>query len=180
MKSLKISLYAFLLCMLYSVFNPENGFAKKKKNYQIAMPTRIDTVVYEIAERMPKFRGKDLNEFGRWLSLEVNYPREVSQRNIEGRVLVSFIIEQDGEISNPIIRESPHEALSREVLKAVKKSPRWEPGINKNNRVRCMVIVPVIFKLEGGGPSRRSTVREAGSGRIPGSPMSGRGGYRGR
>ena len=68
-----------------------------------------------IVEKMPSFRGGDLNDFRAWVQEHLQYPAEAVERNIQGRVVVTFTIEKDGSASNILVLQSPDKLLADEA-----------------------------------------------------------------
>ena len=100
-----------------------------------------------VAETMPLFEGGDLLKFRQWLQTQVRYPAEALKKQIEGRVVCSFVVERDGSVSNIMTLQSPDWLLTNEVRRVLANSPRWTPGMQKGKTVRVKYIVPVDFKL---------------------------------
>ena len=68
--------------------------------------------------------------------------------DIQGRVIVRFVIERDGSISEVTVVRGVHEELDREAVRVVKSMPKWQPGKNNGQAVRCYFNLPVIFKIQ--------------------------------
>lgn len=103
-----------------------------------------DTTVYEVVEIMPEFQGGDLTTFYKWVRANLREPGN----GIRARVLVEFIVEKDGTLSNFDIVRSPDQALSDEALRVVKQSPKWTPGKKgypDHLPVRVKLTLPVSF-----------------------------------
>ena len=100
-----------------------------------------------VAETMPLFEGGDLLKFRQWLQTQVHYPAEALKKQIEGRVVCSFVVERDGSVSNIMALQSPDRLLTDEVRRVLANSPRWTPGMQKGKTVRVKLVVPVDFKL---------------------------------
>lgn len=100
-----------------------------------------------VAETMPLFEGGDLLKFRQWLQTQVRYPAEALKKQIEGRVVCSFVVERDGSVSNIMALQSPDRLLTDEVRRVLVNSPRWTPGMQKGKTVRVKLVVPVDFKL---------------------------------
>ena len=73
-------------------------------------------------------------------------PLAQSQR-IQGRVVVSFIVNKDGSIADVKLEKSVNALLDREALRVIRMMPRWKPGVHNNQPCRTMVAVPVVFKI---------------------------------
>lgn len=104
-------------------------------------------------EQMPTFEGGNLLTFRNWVMSQIRYPQIAVENNISGRVLVSFVIEKDGSLSNILVLQTPHSSLSDEVVRVLKKSPKWVPGKQKDKLVRVKYTLPVHFNLEGNTPT---------------------------
>jgi len=103
--------------------------------------------VFEVAEQEPQFPGGDaaLNQF---ISMNLRYPAEAVENNIQGRVIIRFIVEKDGSITNPIVWRSVDRDLDKEALRVVRSMPRWKPGMNNGVPVRCYIYQPFRFRLQ--------------------------------
>lgn len=112
--------------------------------------------VYETCEVLPQFPGGNDNLF-LWLAEEVRYPKEAEAKSIEGRVLVHFIVEKDGSVSNPTIMQSVDPLLDAEALRVVGKMPKWTPGKLKGKVVRVSFSLPIDFKLSADNSKSSTT-----------------------
>lgn len=84
----------------------------------------------------------------RWLNNNMRYPEAAQQNDIQGRVIVNFVVEKDGSIANVKIAKGVDKDLDREALRVVKKMPKWQPGKNNGVAVRSYFNLPVIFRLQ--------------------------------
>jgi protein TonB len=75
------------------------------------------------------------------------YPEDAKAEGIQGRVLVQFIVEEDGSITNPVIIKSVYPSLDAEALRFVSKMPKWKPGKIDGKPCRTKYIVPLNFRL---------------------------------
>ncbi|MBO5830452.1 MAG: energy transducer TonB, partial [Alistipes sp.] len=111
----------------------------------------VDTIVEEevlfTVEEMPTYQGGDLSKFRNWVQSNVKYPQIAMENGIQGNVVVKFIIEKDGTLSNVQVLQSPDQALSDAVIQVLRKSPKWKPGKQRNKPVRVTFTLPVAFKL---------------------------------
>lgn len=117
-----------------------------------------DDTPFLVAEEMPLFQGKDLNTFRTWVQSQIRYPAEALKRGIEGRVVLSFIVERDGSVSTIELLQSPDRILSEEARRAVAASPRWTPGRQKGHLVRVRYMLPVDFSI----PKEKAAAQEPG------------------
>ncbi len=104
----------------------------------------VENKVFDIAEQMPSFKG-NVNQ---WLSQNLTYPAVAAENGIQGRVIVSFVVEKDGSISNVQVVRSVDPALDREAVNVVKRMPKWNPGMNNGQPARVKFTLPVTFKLQ--------------------------------
>ena len=116
-----------------------------------AMAQDVDSItnieskkVFGNPEMQPTFNG-DINL---WLAQNMRYPKEAVKNNIEGKVIVSFVIEKDGSVSNIKALKSPHSSLTEEVVRLVKAMPNWNPGTMSGKPVRVKYTLPLSFKLQ--------------------------------
>ncbi|MBR5919402.1 MAG: TonB family protein, partial [Prevotella sp.] len=107
----------------------------------------IDSVM-QIPEEMPSFPGgvPALIEF---LQKNVKYPVEAQKKGVEGRVVVSFVVEKDGSLTEIKTVRSVDPLLDEEAVRVVSAMPKWEPGKQKGKPVRVKYNVPISFKLTG-------------------------------
>lgn len=82
-----------------------------------------------------------------WLSENIIYPQEAADNDIQGKVIVRFIVEKDGSIGKAVIVKGVHKDLDRESLRVVKAMPRWEPGKIDGRSVRSYYNLPITFQL---------------------------------
>jgi protein TonB len=78
----------------------------------------------------------------------MRYPEEAEKNDIEGKVVVEFVIEKDGSVSNIKALKSPHSSLTEEVVRLVKAMPNWNPGTMSGKPVRVKYVLPLSFKLQ--------------------------------
>ena len=107
-----------------------------------------DGAVFEKVERMPSFAGGDLNTFRMWFGGEFKYPAKAIEEGIQGRMVVKFIVEKDGRLSNFEFLKSPDPVFNDEVIRVLKKSPKWTPGYQKGKPVRVSYVLPIDIRLQ--------------------------------
>ncbi|MBR6227207.1 MAG: TonB family protein [Bacteroidales bacterium] len=109
--------------------------------------TSTKDTVYQIAEEMPEFPGgvEALMDF---VGKNVKYPEEAKEKEISGRVFVSFVIEKDGSVSNVKVLRGIGGGCDEEAVRVIKGMPKWKPGIQKGKPVRVSYMMPINFKLD--------------------------------
>lgn len=99
------------------------------------------------AEQMPSFRGGDLNTFRSWVNDRLRYPAVAQENGIQGKVIVQFVIERDGSLTNIQVMRTPDKLLSDEAIRVLNTSPKWEPGRQRNMPVRIRYTLPIDFTI---------------------------------
>ena len=106
-----------------------------------------ETYTYTEPEKAPEFKG-GIQAFYKFLGKTLRYPAEAFKSRTQGKVMVSFIIEKDGSLTN--LKEvglSPAAVLTKEAFRVLELSPKWSPGIQYGRPVRTIYTVPVVFML---------------------------------
>ena len=103
--------------------------------------------VYDIVEQMPSFPG-GAAELMKWLSSHVQYPAIAIESCIQGTVIVAFIVEPDGSVSNAKLMRSVDPCIDQEALRVVRQMPKWKPGKQDGSTVRVKFHLPIKFMLE--------------------------------
>ncbi|MBE6238986.1 MAG: TonB family protein [Bacteroidales bacterium] len=112
-----------------------------------------DVVGYFDCDQRPQFlNSTDPSQFlEKWVYQYLKYPESSLQRGEQGKVMVEFIIEKDGKVSNVRVAKGVSDALDAEAVKVIAASPKWKPGKVKGNKVRTLITIPVEFRLEKKG-----------------------------
>ncbi len=101
---------------------------------------------FRVVEKIPEPPGGWVG-FMKWLTTSLRYPILAQQRKIQGKVIVSFIVNKDGTTSDVKLEKSAHALLDREALRVVRMMSSWTPGEDKGNPCRTKVAIPVVFDL---------------------------------
>ena len=107
-----------------------------------------DDTIFITAETMPSFQDGDLNTFRAWVMQNVKFPQVALENRIQGRVVLSFVIDKDGRLTNIEVLQSPDRSLSEEAIRVLNKSPKWSPGKQRNQAVRVKYTLPVDFRVQ--------------------------------
>ena len=99
-------------------------------------------------EQMPSFMGGDLLTFRNWVQSKVRFPQIAQENGISGRVLLMFVIERDGTLTNIQVLQTPDSSLSDEAIRVLKTSPKWTPGRQRNQSVRVKYTLPIDFRIQ--------------------------------
>lgn len=101
-----------------------------------------------VVETMPTFQGGDLNTFRNWVQSKLRYPQIAQENGISGRVVLTFVIERDGKLTNIQVLQTPDRSLSDEAVRVLNTSPKWKPGKNRNQPARVKYTLPVDFRIQ--------------------------------
>ena len=133
-----------------------------------------DDQPFLIAETMPLFPMQEggnpgygyLNTFRAWVQKNIKYPAEAFRNGEQGRVVLSFVVEKDGSVSNIQILQTPGKAFSEETRRVVAASPKWKPGEQRGEKVRVRYTLPVDFRITATAQDTK-TSENKGSGEEP-------------
>ena len=101
-----------------------------------------DDKVFDVVENMPEFNG-GMGALMQYLSDNIRYPEE---KDIQGRVIVRFVVGKDGSISNAQVVKSVHPSFDAEALRIINNMPKWIPGTQNGKPVNVKYVVPINFK----------------------------------
>lgn len=103
-------------------------------------------VIYTAVEKPAEFPGGQA-ALMQWLSENIHYPQNAVKEGVQGRVVVQFVIEVDGSVSNPKVLKGVNKDLDQEAVRVVSEMPDWEPGIADSKIVRSYFVLPITFSL---------------------------------
>ena len=103
--------------------------------------------VFMVAEQMPEFPG-GMKELLKFLQDNLKYPENAMKNNVQGRVIVQFVVEKDGTLTEFKVARSVDPDLDAEALRVLQTMPKWKPGMQRGEVVRVKFTVPVSFKLQ--------------------------------
>ena len=126
--------FLFIICIF--LFTGVNAVAQDTKN--------ADPRYLELDEH-PTFKGGGPNNFATWAAMHVKYPKYAKEAGIEGTVIVHFVIDRNGKISEAHVHESVHPVLDEEAVRVVMKSPKWKPAKKDGKPVKVSYTLPIVF-----------------------------------
>ena len=103
--------------------------------------------VLEKAEVMPEYPGGE-QAMMKFVADNVKYPQEAIDKEVSGRVMVGFVVEKDGSISDVKVVKGIGGGCDEEAVRVVNAMPKWKPGMDKGKPVRVSYIMPFTFKLQ--------------------------------
>lgn len=120
--------------------------AEAKASDATAPADTTKNVDYDVVETMPQFPGGQ-GVLMKYLAANIKYPASAVKAKKQGRVLVTFVIQKDGSVTNARIARSVDPELDAEALRIVKAMPNWTPGTQDGKPVNVKYIIPVKFSL---------------------------------
>ena len=113
-------------------------------------PNYLDDVLYSVNSpqiERPTFKGGDANDFSMWVDSQLVYPKIAKKNRIQGCVIVSFRIAEDGRVTDVKVHRSAYPALDEEAVRVVSKSPLWKPAYADGKPISVSYLFPVYFVL---------------------------------
>ncbi len=111
-------------------------------------PKEVKEEIHTLVEQMPQFPGGDA-ALMKYLSSHINYPPMAAENNVQGKVILQFVVEKDGRVGEVKIARSVDKDLDKEAIRVVKSLPKFTPGRQNGYPVRVWYTLPVNFKLQG-------------------------------
>lgn len=109
-------------------------------------PEPEEEAPFMVVEDMPEFPGGTAALL-EYLRKNIKYPAICRENNIQGRVIVSFVVNKDGAIVDPEVVKSVNPSLDKEAVRVISTMPNWKPGMQRGKAVRVKYTVPVNFRL---------------------------------
>lgn len=116
-------------------------------NAQKTVVSQSNQNVYDAVEQMPEFPG-GMPAMIDFLQTNIKYPKDAIKHEVGGRVLVMFVVEPDGSLSNVRVAKKVFPSLDAEAVRVVKTMPKWKPGKEKGREVRVNFTLPVVFSVK--------------------------------
>ena len=129
----------------------ENSFSAKENLLFEAKSIEIQSEgsdsIFVTADVLPEFPG-GYAALTKYLSSNLVYPNKAKEKGIQGRVMVKFVVEEDGRTSHIEITQSLGGGCDEEVIRIIEQMPKWKPGKNKEKPIRCWFMLPIKFSLQ--------------------------------
>ena len=116
-------------------------------NAQKTIVSQSNQSVYDEVEVMPEFPG-GMQAMIEYLYTNIKYPKDAIKQEVGGRVMVMFVIETDGSLSNVRVARKVFPSLDAEAVRVVKSMPKWKPGKEKGRLVRVNFTMPIVFSVK--------------------------------
>ena len=149
-------LFITMLCVLLV------GCANKSRQQTAGnAPISAKDSIYHLPDQYSEYPG-GIGNLMKQIENSIQYPEEARKKGVEGRVIVQFIVDEKGNVTQPHVLKSVEPSLDKEALRIIRLLPQWKPGTWKGKPVKVKYIVPVLFKLEETEPKKKedSTVSE--------------------
>ncbi|WP_255412407.1 energy transducer TonB [Dysgonomonas sp. Marseille-P4361] len=117
------------------------------EDYKVIVEDSPDEKPFEIVEQMPHFVGGEA-EMSKFIHRNLVYPTAASGAGIQGRVVVRFVVQKDGNLSNVKVVRGIDPECDKEAVRVVKAMPKWKPGKQNGKEVPVYFTLPFIFKLD--------------------------------
>lgn len=104
--------------------------------------------VFDVVEVMPQYPG-GIPQMMKFIISNIKYPKDAIKKGMQGAVVVQFVVEPDGSVSNVHVVRSVFPSLDTEAVRMVKAMPKWSPGMQNGKPVRVRFNVPIRFSLNG-------------------------------
>ena len=114
----------------------------------VEKPTEVKEEIFRSVEQMPQFPGGDA-ALMKFLSSHINYPPMAAEKNVQGKVILQFVVGKDGRVGEVKIARSVDQDLDKEAIRVVKSLPKFIPGRQNGQAVPVWYTLPVSFKLQG-------------------------------
>ena len=146
-KCLLLAVSALMLLVVVVAPARANAQDKKGNTTQTRKDTTTDDKVYEVCEQMPIFEGGDAALL-KYLRENLKYPDNTKDRGVQGRLVIGFIVEKDGSLTDVKVLRPVDIDLDAEVLRLVKGMPKWIPGRHNGQCVRVRHLLPIHICLQ--------------------------------
>lgn len=124
------------------------------------LATYEEDTVYQIVEQMPQYTGGE-EAMMKYVAENIKYPQAAKDKNIGGRVFVSFVIEKDGSVNEVKVMRGIGGGCDEEAVRVIKGMPKWKPGMQKGKPVRVSYMMPLNFKLSDDQPAKPAQQTDA-------------------
>lgn len=142
----KICVLTIILLFSFSLHSQENldKYTVFEKNGTVWKTNGKDTIV--IADKMPEFKGGKAKLI-EYITNNFKYPKSARRDKIEGKVIVDFLITEEGKITDVKIKKGVRQDLDNEAMRLIREMPRWNPGELNGKNIHVSYTLPINFTL---------------------------------
>lgn len=134
-------------CKVSNLFLNDQALASESFNPSSELPQNDRDEVFRVVEEMPEYTG-GTQAMMQFIAENLRYPAECADKGIQGRVILSFVVEKDGSVSSMEEMQSPDERLTAEAIRVVSLMPKWKAGKQRGEEVRVKFVMPFNFYLD--------------------------------
>lgn len=113
---------------------------------QKTVVSQTNQKVFDAVEQMPEYPG-GMQAMMEFLQTNMKYPEDAAKQKVEGRVMVQFVVETDGSITDVHVAKQVFPSLDAEAIRVVQAMPKWTPGMDKGRVVRVKYNLPIVFRM---------------------------------
>jgi len=106
----------------------------------------VENKVFQVVEQMPEFPGGD-EAMMKFIQKNIQYPDMERENDIQGRVVVGFVVNEDGSLTDINVKKGVSSGIDKEALRVVKLLPKFKPGKQQGKTVKVAFVLPIMFKL---------------------------------
>ncbi len=132
--------------IMASIEDNQEWFDPQEYDYVVVEPEPEPDEVFMVVEDQPEFPGGTAALL-EYLRKNIKYPAICRENNIQGRVIVTFVVNKDGSIVDIEVAKSVNPSLDKEAIRVISQMPKWKPGSQRGKPVRVKYSVPVNFRL---------------------------------
>ena len=114
----------------------------------VEKPKEVKEEVFRSVEQMPQFPGGEA-ALMKYLQSHINYPPMAAENNVQGKVVVQFVVDKTGKVGEVTVVRSVDKDLDKEAVRVCKSLPKFTPGRQNGQAVSVWYTLPVTFKLQG-------------------------------
>lgn len=146
-------LLAFPIIALMLIGNAQNTFSQQKEKVEIASLTENPTTSedqlppFVMVEQMPQFPGGE-SAMMQYIGTNLKYPESAAKENIEGRVILRFVVTKTGDITDVSVLRGLDSRCDEEAMRVVRAMPKWTPGKQGGKDVDVYYTLPILYKLQ--------------------------------
>ena len=115
-------------------------------NAQKTVVSQTNQKVFDTVDQMPEYPG-GMQAMIEFLQTNMKYPEDAAKQKVEGRVMVQFVVETDGSVTDVHVAKQVFPSLDAEAIRVVQAMPRWTPGKDKGKVVRVKYNLPIVFRM---------------------------------
>ena len=139
-----------LVCLCFLVCLAASAQTKNPVDAPVPVNVSLDdsTIIFTRVEIESEFPGGH-KAWSNYLMANLTYPQVAIKKNIQGTVIVQFIVTKEGKVKDVTIAKSVHPSLDKEAIRLIKNSPDWTPALQNGRKVNSYKKQPIVFRLVG-------------------------------